>query len=345
MKRWKACQIPQRASEDDRGRILHVSLVLIALILFGITGYMITEGWDIGRAAFFTLISITTVGYGDYGLSRAGEVFTIFLLIGGIGTFTLLFSRILPVLFDRHRDLERKMYKQIMNMKDHIIVCGLGRVGRAVCTQLAENETPFVALDADEKAIIWAMGEGYLAAIGDATQDEVLEEVNVHTARAIVCAASLDGQNIVIALSARNLNPDITIVSRTEHEESVRKLKQAGADRVISPNRTSGTFIANLFANDDGMVDVSSIADASGNDELTLSEVSIDSLPTGSITAVQDVQTQLPGVMVVAIRTTDGLQLHPKPDAELMPGSVAIVAGRSETIAQIRNCIGNKIAA
>ena len=206
---------------DLEGRVRKAVLALLFVIAAGTCGYMLIEEWGVRRALFFTLITLSTVGYGDYGLSSAGERFTIVVLLAGAGTFTYSVSVIGPLVLDRRFLLERRMNRAIDKLNGHFIVCGLGRIGMSVCQRLAREGVPFVAVDPRPEVVATVAEVGFLAIVGDATEDQVLEDVGIRRARGLAAVADSDATNIVITLSGRELNPDLSIISRAEQPDAV----------------------------------------------------------------------------------------------------------------------------
>jgi voltage-gated potassium channel len=299
---------------------------MLIVILAGTGGFMWVEGWDFWKSLFFTLITITTVGYGDYGLSDAGERFTAILLIGGIVVATYALGQVVQVLVDYRFAWERKMNRQIHRLSDHFIICGLGRIGRAVCIKLARENVPFVGIDTDERAVEDMIEHGHLARVGDATDDSVLEECGIQRARGIACVAGSDTENIVITFSARAMNPDLLIVSRAEHEDSVRKIRRAGASRIISPIRTGGLSIAKAILNPCVADFIEEADDVEGGISLSEMIVKADSPLDG--TTVREYVARHGSVVLIALKRRDGaLRIRPGADETLGAGDVLIVAG------------------
>jgi len=324
----------RRIAFSSTGRHLMVIVCALASVLStGTAGYMLIEGWSFSRALFFTVITVSTVGYGDYGLSPAGEWFSVLVIAGGIGIVTYAVTQVFPAFFDIERMQERRMYKQIMKLSDHHIVCGLGRIGRTVCRKLAEGETPFVAIDPSEEAVRWATAEGYLALLGDATEDDVLEEVNIGAARGLTSVAKEDADNIVITLSAHHLNPDLFIVARAEHEDAARKLEQAGASIVIAPTQSSGEAIANALLHPE-LAALSQVGSGPSHYRLIEIAVSGDCALNGLSPA--EFAARYPSVLLAAVRPPHGTpRLNPDSAMRLGPGCSIMVVGCEHHIADL----------
>jgi voltage-gated potassium channel len=323
-----------QAQVDAAARSLLRALVSIGtVVLVGTIGYMLIEGWDFWSALFFTVITITTVGYGDNGLTEAGERFTAVLLLGGLGVATYSFSLLVQSAVQYRIARECRMIRKVQHLSNHVIVCGLGRMGRMICRQLHESEHPFVALDTSESAVDQAADEGWIALAGDATEDEFLEAAGIERAHCVVCVTAGDTENIVIALSARHLSQDVQIISRIEHETNVCKIERAGADVVVSPATSGASQVVQCLLRP-------SIADAlahGANDTgLALAELKIEAGSTLDGTTVADYASRNGDVVFVAL-SRPGCEDHrrPGPDDTLAHGDRLVVAGNADQLSRI----------
>lgn len=325
--------------------LFRASGALAVVVLFGTAGIMQVEDWGFVQSLFFTLLTLTTVGYSDYGLSEMGKLFAAGLMIGGLAVVTYCAGQILPSLFNRQLIWERTMNHRIARLKDHFIVCGLGRIGQAVCQHLARGGVPFIGIDPDPKAVEMLIDAEHLALVGDATADEVLEEAGIGRARAIACVSGSDSENIVIAMSARERKPDLLIVSRAEQVDAMRKLQRAGATRIISPVRTGGMSIVNAILKPHVAEFLDRTFDRSADFELAEIVVEMKSALDGS--TIRQKNQVFGNVLVIALKRGDKpAQLRPKPDHELMTGDVLIVAGDLKSIHALeRQAAGDSLAA
>ncbi len=310
-------------------------LALLGVVLFGSLGFMGVEGWDFWKSLFFTLITVTTVGYSDYGLSPAGERVASVLLLGGIAVATYAFGQLVQAVVNFRETKRRAMNNRIMKMSDHWIICGLGRIGKAVCIHLAQRNIPFVVIDHDEKTIDDAIECGFIAVAGDATEDDVLDDLGVTRAKGVACLTNSDPENIVITLSARELCPDVLIISRAEHEHSIRKIKRAGANRVISPVLSGGRQIAAAITDPHLAEMLESSAVAEGLVELSEIEVREGSTLAGQ--SIKELGGSHDSLVFVAIKDEAGaIRLRPHGDETLTVGDVIIIAGDRPTIVRAR---------
>lgn len=317
-------------------RIITAGILVVAV---GTCGYMWIEGWSLTKSLFFTIITLTTVGYSDYGMSELSMRFSTVLLVIGLGVFTYAVSQLAPILFNEKAAQERRMKKQIARLKDHYIICGLGRVGQACCRHLAMQDFPFVSIESDEAIVQEAIERGHLALRGDATHDDILEQAGIKQARGLAALTHSDTENIVITLGARQMKPSLHIISRADETDSFTKMKRAGATRVISPVQAGGESIAHAIIEPtlSNMLDAFSPENISGPAirfiELTISPGS--SLEGKTIRAAGEAHDQ---VVFVAI-TKPGLttRIHPPSDERLAAGDVLIAAGDVRAINDVQH--------
>ncbi|MEL7485107.1 MAG: potassium channel family protein, partial [Planctomycetota bacterium] len=185
--------------------------ILLIVVLTGTAGYVWIEGWSPLHALFFTIITITTVGYSEYGLSIEGEMFTIFVMVGGIGTVSYAAGTLVRRAIAQSLNPERRMLQRIKSMRDHYIVCGFGRMGRRVARQLVASDVQFVVIDTDAKLVAQARELGMIALEGDATEDGTLEAAGMDRAASLAAITSSDAVNAMICLTAHAIAPDLRI--------------------------------------------------------------------------------------------------------------------------------------
>ena len=225
--------------------VMRAIATLCAVVLFGTVGFMIIEqDWTLWRATYFTLITITTVGFGDEGISEAGQKFAAVLLICGIGTATWTLTAVVQFAVSYQFEWQRRMKRMISNTSGHIVICGFGRIGRTICAELSGPGIPCVVIDRDEARIAEAIECGHMVVHGDTTNERVLRDAGLDRARGIVCATSSDAENVFITLTAREINPKVMIACRANSESSARRMENAGAALVVSPFLTAGVDLA-----------------------------------------------------------------------------------------------------
>lgn len=309
---------------------IFISLILILFItVFGTSGYMLIEGWNLRDSLFMTIITITTVGYGEvHELSPNGEIFTIFLLIMGVGIiFYVLGLEAKVIVEGQLRDIlgKRLLKKRIEDLKGHYIICGYGRMGKTVVKELASKGIELVAI---EKSPPVTETEEVLLIEGNATSDEVLKAAGIEKAHGIVAVLPTDAENLFLVLTARELNPDIFIVARARDDGAEKKLIRAGADRVVSPYHTGSMKIAHLILKP-GVVDFLEFATMDGNYELELEEIFVSD---NSVYIDKTLEECAIGrdlrTIIVAIKKSDGsIQLNPSSGSLIERGDTLIALG------------------
>jgi voltage-gated potassium channel len=312
-------------------------VLLLSITAGGTIGYMLIEGWNAWDAFYMTAITVTTVGYGVvHPLSRAGEAFTVFLIVGGVSaalyTFTLLATFVVEG--GVPKGLQRRRHERMLEtITDHFIVCGYGRIGTIVSAQLQRQGVPFVLVERDPERLMQAVEQGALAVEADATREDTLKRVGIERARGLVAVAGTDAENVYIVLSARVLRPDLFIVVRAQTDEATVKLQRAGADRVISPYRIGAMQIAQTALRP-AVVDFVALATSTDNLELALEEILIapDSMIANHSIVDANLRQRF-GVIVVGIQRHDGrMEFNPEPATTIHSGDKLVVLGRPDSL-------------
>ncbi|MDH5707224.1 MAG: potassium channel protein, partial [Candidatus Aminicenantes bacterium] len=224
-------------------------LLILLMIIIGIIGFHIIEGWPFLDCLYMTVITIFTVGFKEvYDLSPVGRIFTIFIILGGVGTAIFAFTKMAEIVYGggiKNFLWRRRMEKKLENLKDHYIICGHGRMGRVVRERLEEEKMPFVVIDNNEKKFEdLKQTHKDLFIKGDATQEDVLIQAGIKKSKGLAALLPTDADNLYLILTARLINPSVFILSKALDEEAERKLLQIGANRVVSPFKLSGFKIA-----------------------------------------------------------------------------------------------------
>lgn len=325
--------------------LLPLTLVLLVTVV-GTAGYV----W-LGReqnatvldALFMTVTTITTIGYGEIvRLDSWGRIFTIFIAITGIGSLFfsltetmdyLVSSRLLDPLG------EKKMQREIDRLKNHIIIAGLGRVGKQAASELHEAKIPFVIADPSPDAMHYAHQHGYLLVSGDAAQDETLEKAGIQRADGLIVTTSDDASNLYIVLSARVLKADLNIVSRAVDDASIPKLVRAGANRAISPYAIGGRRLAHLILSPT-VVDFFDTVIKRGEETLNLEGITVQdaSQAVGQSLARLNVRTVTGASVLVIMR---GARVLPNPDPEmpLNAGDRVLALGTQEQLKALESLL------
>jgi voltage-gated potassium channel len=311
-------------------RMALLGVLILVLLAIGTVGLSLTEHTSLGYAFLWTLDTIATIG--SIGLPRdtGGRILIVFLIVFGVGT---LFYALVTVteffVAGRLSGLlaERRALRMIDSLNDHHLICGFGRVGRQVARDLRVSGQPFVVIDdnPDNREIAEEMDAPLLE--GRPSDDEVLRRAGVERARSILACMDSDAENIFTTLTARELRPDITIVARASVEDSEKKLMRAGANRVISPYKSSGAEMARLALHPQvaGVVDVAP--------EYRMEEIEVSADCAGAGKRIGDVRGT---ASIVALRRTDGtIEPQPAGDRELEAGDVVVAMGPREAMDQL----------
>ena len=323
---------PLVVDEQLRGA-LNCSAVLILVIAIGTLGFMLIErDWGVWRSLFFTLITITTVGYGDEGLSDSGKVFAAVLLLLGIGTATYCLSSLVQIAISYHSGWKRKMKKQINRLDDHFIICGFGRIGRTVAEQLQEAGISLVVMDCDQDMVTAAIEHGYLALQGNSTDDETLRQAGAERARGIICAINSDAENVFVTLCMRELNPDAFVASRASTECAARRMERAGATLVVSPYATAGHNIADAILRPQ----LAEFLRKHRNSDIELGELTIGGESPLAGQSVRQVGEMFPTIVFVALQRAEGkLMVRPGGNEAFAAADTITVAGTRKALEKI----------
>ncbi len=309
--------------------ILSAALILL-LISGGTIGYVLLEGWDFSDSFYMTIITLSTVGFGEvHPLTGIGRLFTVALIIGGVGTVFYALSTIAKFVLEGELEEifgRKRLEKKIKELRDHFIVCGYGRMGKIICRELKEKNISFVVIEKMPQGLIG--GQDVLLIEGDATRDEILKEVQIDKAKGLISVLPTDAENLYVVLSARGLNPSLVIVARAGEEGSEQKLIRAGADRVVSPYYIGGLRIAHTVLKP-AVVDFIEFATKSGNIDLQMEEITIQD-NSGLVGLTLDecgIGREL-GIIVVAIKQGSGeMRFNPTYRTAIKSGDTLIALG------------------
>jgi voltage-gated potassium channel len=303
------------------------AVALVAVLVAGAVGYrLLGFGWL--DAVYQTVTTVTTVGFREVEpLNRKGKVFTIVLIFLGVGTALFTLSLLMQAIAEGHfqRFLgRRRMDRTIAKLSDHAIVCGWGRVGRAIAHDLAAAGRPCVVVDLNAEGLA---GIAHPFVVGDATDDDVLAQAGIDRASALVAAISTDAENLFVTLSGRERRPDLFIVARARDEGSAPKLLRAGANRVVNPQEIGGARMAAFLLRPH----VAEFLDVVMHDqalEFRLEEIPIPAdSPLTDITIGDAAIRRRTGALVLALRQDGRFILNPEPSTQLQVGQILIVIG------------------
>lgn len=309
--------------------ILAVGLIIL-VITFGASGYMLIEGWSFLDALYMTITTLTTVGFREvHELSEAGMIFTLVLIMVGVGTVLYALSAGAQIIIEGElQELfgRKRLEKKIKGIKDHYIICGYGRMGRIICRELRGEKASFVIIEKDPAKGVCA-GDT-LIMNGDATSDDSLRDAGIERARGLISVLPTDAENLYVVLSARGLNPSLFIVARASDEGAEGKFIRAGANRVVSPYSIGGLRIAHTVLRP-AVVDFIEFATKTGNIELRMEEIFI---PDGSGLSGQTlgqcgIGKEL-GIIIVGIKRESGeMKFNPTFRTTINAGDTLIALG------------------
>ncbi len=319
--------------------------LMISLLIIGTVGYMLVEGYVFIDALYMAVITLGTVGYREVApLSEAGKLFTIFLIIAGIGSVAYAVTQVVEYFISTIVFKRRRMERTIAKLSGHVIICGYGRIGRQVATQLRTRGVRFVIVEENAAVIEHLEAHSDLHVHGNATDDTALRDAGIADASTIVATLPTNADNVYVTLSARNLNPDIRIVARAGDAASSQKLLQAGADKVISPYEIGGRYIANAVMRPHvvNFMDVVNSSREDNTQNLEIEELQVTERSVYANKALRDtnIRSEL-NIIVLAIRKADGdFEYNPSPATILEPGGMLICIGFAEQLDRLAHLLG-----
>ncbi|MBU2549497.1 MAG: potassium channel protein [Proteobacteria bacterium] len=319
---------------------------MIGLFIFGAgtLGYSIIEGWSPLESFYMTLITVATIGYGEIKpLSPAGRIFTILIIVIGVGNMAYLVGQFSQSMVEGslQRVFGRHKLEQIEKLKDHYILCGYGRIGRSIAKEITARKIPLVVVESDLLTIEQCEKDGMLYIRGDASDEDNLLTAGIKRALGVISVVSSDAENVYIVLTARGLNPDLFIVARATEEKSIKKMTGAGADRVVSPNligaRKMAQAVLKPAVSDFIETTVHGVSGALAMEEVLVtpkSKIKDISLMESNIRRDLD-------LIVIAIKTAEGEMLfNPSAQARIREGDTLIAVGLRENMDRLAQILG-----
>jgi len=323
---------------------LRYALILLFLVfILGTTGFMLVEKYSFLDAIYMTVITVATVGFKEiHPLSDAGKIFTILLILTSMGTFVYAISVITTTIVDGEFKSYFKDFRtnaEIKKMKNHVIVCGYGRNGKQAVAELCNNNYPFIIIEQNHGVINESVSDSNMHFIeGDATTDEILLKAGVKSAKAVITSLPLDADNLFVVLSARALNPDLTIISRATSDSSEKKLKMAGADSIVLPEKIGGAHMATLVLKPDVVEFLQNIS-VYESTSVNLEEIFCSEMPDKFLNktlAELDIRNKT-GANIIGFKTSEGEYIiNPLPETPMLKDAKIFVLGTPVQIIKMK---------
>ncbi len=314
-------------------------ILMLILMMSGTVGYMLLEKFNFLEALYMTVITIASVGFSEVKpLSDTGRIFTIFLILINLGLFTYFITLLSRYFFDmdfikRYKTI--KMENKIRLLNNHVIICGFGRNGKESAEVLYNNKIPFVILEEKNELESDLNFEVDHFMKGDATKDEALLEAGIVNARAIIITLPVDADNLFVVLTAKQLNPDITIISRASQDSSIKKLKIAGAKNVIMPDKIGGAHMATLVMLPD-VIELLSILGTRNNAQFRVAEIKAEKgISINELDLWKKTNCTILGIKDL----TNNYTVNPSSAYYINPGESLIVMGSDEQIENAKKLI------
>lgn len=332
---------PPGTMHSPLSRIRVGAISLVAVFVISVVGYRTLGDYDWLEATWLVVVTVSTVGYSETSDSSPTlQVLTMFVIVLGVTAAAYTFGGFIQLMLEGEVERmlgRRKMTKELGRMSDHVIICGFGRLGQDLANQLNHRNLPFVIIDLLPEKVVEASDMGFLAIQGDATTEEILEEVNLKTARALATALPSDAENVFITLTARNLRSDIQIIAKSERESSCRKLRQAGADKIVMPHRVGAQQMERMISRP-STADLVELFSEATTMEMELDEFRItESNPLAGLSLADSKLKDDYNVLVVGIKDEGGhFRFNPKPQETIRSEDTILVIGQVEDINRMK---------
>jgi len=321
-----------------RTRIYTAVFLLVFILIVGVFGFKFISGYSWVNAVYMTVITMTTVGFGEVvPLDEQSKIFTIFLILASVLIMGYALSIITEYILSKNNieDLKRKkMQKKIDSFKNHVVICGYGRNGKQASIKLLAYKKAFVVIEKSREMEERLLLDGVPYVIGNANDDEVLIQAGIERASNFISALPDDADNLFVVLSTRQINKDINIISRASNESSYNKLKFAGANNVILPDKIGGDHMASLVVIP-GLMEFIDNLSIVGKSNINIEEVSYEKLfSKHKVKTIKDLDLRRKtGCTVIGFKDENGIYtVNPEAEMELTPNSKIIVLGKPEQI-------------
>ncbi|MDJ0666845.1 MAG: potassium channel protein [Desulfobacterales bacterium] len=316
----------------------------IALLAVGSLGYMLIEGWGFLDSLYMTVITLATVGYGEtHTLSATGRIFTLILILMGVGYFLYVVGAIIQFLVEGRIRLvlgRRKLDQQIHRLKNHYIVCGYGRMGRALTRFLIQKYLDVVVIEQKETRVPIMNEDGVLYLLGPANDEDMLKRAGIARARGLMTVVGTDADNVFMVLLAREMNPDIFIVARAILNSSKRTLRAAGADKIVSPYDLGARRMAHAILRPT-VIEFLEMAFADDSEEIEVEELRVTAKSPLIDTCLMDTNIRRDfDVIIITIKKADGqMVFNPGAETCLEAGDILVVVGLAVKIRRLERLL------
>ncbi|MEJ2594930.1 MAG: potassium channel protein [bacterium] len=322
-------------------------IYLLSILVIGVIGFMLIDDYSIVNAIYMTIITISTVGFREaQPLSDSGKLFTAFLILGSLGVLTFFITTITQNLFKTQLTFflrgDSKKSSSI-KMEQHVVVVGYGRNGDQVVKELSLQSSNMVVIDMSHEIVINNIGRPIRFIEGDATEDEVLIKADIKSARSLITTLPNDADNLYVVLTARALNPSLKIISRASSDSSEKKLRMAGVDSVVMPERVGGAHMATLVSKPD-VVEFIEHLTLHDTEAAQLMEIMCDELPeVFRNKPIKEIGVRTnTGANIIGFKTAGGdLIINPNRDTKLVERSKLFVLGTDQQIQQMKELLKN----
>ena len=319
-----------------------ISILLAALlIIIGTIGYIVIEDWSALDALYMTVITLATVGYGEvHPVSDVGHVYTIILIITGVGFFLYVAGAVIQFMVEGRVRLllgRRRLDRKIARMKHHYILCGYGRIGKVICSKLLQDNRPVVVIDQNAGLVETLDGLGFTYLCGDATDEDVLLKAGIHQARALIAALGTDTDNVFLVLTGRQLSPELHIIARAGTEQAKAKLTAAGANTVEAPYEIGAASMAHRIIRP-AVTNFLDLAFAESNTDIQVEEIPvIQSSSLNGVTLEKSGIRQKYNLIIIAIKKHDDRMIfNPSFEASITAGDTVIAVGEPTNLIKLQ---------
>ncbi len=333
---------------EKDSHLIKAAIYLAIVLVVGVAGYYFIENYSLIDALYMTVITTSTVGFGEIlPLSDTGKIFTVVLIFSSIGVLTYFVTHVTGSFFERQFRFIFPVYNKkikLKKMENHVIVCGYGRNGSQVAKELLTYNEKVVVIDQNHEIVLNNIGKPVRFVEGDATEDSVLIKADIATAKSLITTLPNDADNLFVVITARALNHKLNIISRASSESAEKKLRMAGVDSVVMPEQVGGAHMATLIAQPDVMEFMEHL-NIHGDSPVQLWEIECGDLPPElSSKPIKDLGfRKITGANIIGYKTGNGEYIiNPDPDTKLFAHSKLFVLGTKEQIEQLKNFISGK---